>query len=227
MRPTRNFVRIPLFLALLGFWFVLSGRLDPTFLVLGAISAAAVTIMTQDLVADGLRGTLVAAGHPLRGAWRFGVYMVWLLWRIIVGNVQVAIVICNPRVPVDPRVLRFRTRIQSRFARVMLANSITLTPGTFTVDLTEDTYVVHCLVPRAAGDILSGEMQNMVARIFFEAGLAGKTRSSLVKGSMPLRSLRAGIAFTFNFIISGTTNSPGPRRPSSRLTRSNSALNTP
>ena len=63
-------------------------------------------------------------------------------------------------------------------------------------------------------------------RLYFWAGFAGNTCSSPVKGLTPLRSLRAGVVRTLSFIMSGITNSPGPRRPSSRLLRSRSAPKT-
>jgi multicomponent Na+:H+ antiporter subunit E len=67
-----------------------------------------------------------------------------------------------------PAELRFSTGLESRLARVVLANSITLVPGTMTMTLNEDEFVVHALTPAAADDLLSARMQNMIGSIFLE-----------------------------------------------------------
>jgi hypothetical protein len=70
--------------------------------------------------------------------------------------------------PIRPKLMVFRTDIRSDVGQVMVANSITLTPGTVTVDLQDGTYLVHALHPDTADAVVSGELQNMVAPIFGE-----------------------------------------------------------
>lgn len=72
-------------------------------------------------------------------------YICVLVWEIIKANFAVIKLITSSRYDLEPVLVRFKTDLKSKPARVLLANSITLTPGTITVSLEEDEYVVHCL----------------------------------------------------------------------------------
>jgi multicomponent Na+:H+ antiporter subunit E len=96
------------------------------------------------------------------------VYLGWLVSRMVVASVQVAYFVLHPRMPLEPAVLRFRTRMRSPLGRVILANTITLVPGTLTMHVDDDEYVVHALVPSAAADLLTARSQNMIGRMFLE-----------------------------------------------------------
>jgi multicomponent Na+:H+ antiporter subunit E len=162
--------RIVLFLVLVAFWFVLSDQYTPLFVVMGLASAALVTWLTAPLLATVL-GTerRQLSRLPLR-LWHTGAYLGWLTYSVFSSAVQVAWIVINPRVPPEPRMLRFRTSLDSRLARVILANTISLVPGTLTVRLEGDEYLVHALVPAAAENLLDGSMQTRIARMFFEEG---------------------------------------------------------
>jgi len=70
--------------------------------------------------------------------------------------------------PIDPQIVRFRTKWEGDLFLTIMANSITLTPGTVTLDIREGKFHVHALSRRVAADLLSGEMQKRVGRIFGE-----------------------------------------------------------
>ena len=72
-------------------------------------------------------------------------YAVVLVWEIIKANAAVVRMILSPRFQNEPVLIKFRTDLKTRMAKVLLANSITLTPGTITVSLEGDEYTVHCL----------------------------------------------------------------------------------
>ncbi|MFH1088091.1 MAG: Na+/H+ antiporter subunit E [Chloroflexota bacterium] len=159
------------FVSLFAFWLVLSGKYQAGFVALGALCAGAVTILTHDLVSVVFEYARIDKAGPqltLLRVCRFLGYLPWLFSRIVLGSIQVAGIVLNPRMPVAPALLQFRTRLQTPFARVMVANSITLTPGTITVILEEGRYVVHALIPSAAGHIVEAKMQNKVGAIFLE-----------------------------------------------------------
>ncbi|MGH7830615.1 MAG: Na+/H+ antiporter subunit E, partial [Candidatus Binatia bacterium] len=104
----------------------------------------------------------------LKAGWRLLAYFAWLLYSIVESNLQVAYIVLHPQLPIRPGLLRFRTRLRSKVGHLILANSITLTPGTITVDLTEGTYLVHALVPEAAGSLLEAKMQSKLEAVFGE-----------------------------------------------------------
>lgn len=160
------------FLVLFLTWLVLSGRYNPIFLLQGVVLSGAVTFLTRDIFYSIFEPYDEAAeagiGSLLLTGLRFAAYVPWLFYQIIKANFQVAYLVFHPRVPVDPHLLQFSTRLKGNIARVLLANSITLTPGTVTVRLEDGRYLVHALVPASAQGITDGTLQNKVAEIFTE-----------------------------------------------------------
>jgi multicomponent Na+:H+ antiporter subunit E len=163
-------LHITLFLTLLAFWFVLSDQYSPLFIAMGVASAVLVTWVMTPIVAAVLGGRSQPVSRVPERLWRIAVYLVWLAWNVLSSALQVAWIVINPRVPPEPKMLRFRTNLESRFARVLLANTISLVPGTLTVRLDGDEYLVHALVPAAAENLLDGRMQTMIARMFCAEG---------------------------------------------------------
>ena len=152
--------RVAVFLLLLGFWLILSGHYDLFHVAAGVFCAGLVTVLSADLLSLGGRET----GLSL---WRFFAYLPWLIWQVIVANFHVVYLILVPS-QIRPQIVRFRSRLTSDLARTTLANSITLTPGTVTLDIEGDEFVVHALSDRVARDLMSGAMEQRVARIFRE-----------------------------------------------------------
>ena len=158
------------FVALFGFWMALSWRLDPLYLAMGGTAALVITLATQRITSTIVHDDRVSpplTRIPLL-AWRFFAYTMWILGRIVTAGFQMARIIAARTPPIDPVELRFRTELASPMARTVFTNSITLVPGTLTVDLDGDMVVVHALFPSAADDLISGELQNRVARLFDE-----------------------------------------------------------
>lgn len=153
-------------LALLAFWAVLSGFFDPFHLSLGALSVAGVLWSVRRL------GDLEPAVRGLHaGTWlRWPAYIPWLLWQIVLSAWDVAKIVLSPRLPIEPHIVRFRCRMPHNVAHLTLANSITLTPGTVTLNLDDDEYVIHALTQPAGASLIppkgEGEMQARVRRIF-------------------------------------------------------------
>lgn len=160
MRSVRSVVW---FLLLLAFWQALSGRLDPLFLAMGAASAAAVTRLGVPLL-DGVLGT--AGEHPRTKVFKLLAYLLWLLARIPPAGLHVARVVLDPRLPPRPGVVRFRAGLASPAARTLLANSITLVPGTMTLAVEDDMITVHAFTPAAVADLASGATQRRIAAAF-------------------------------------------------------------
>jgi len=101
---------------------------------------------------------------------RFMRYLPWLIYQIMLANIHVAYLALHPKMPIEPRIIRIKTRLKSDLALVTFANSITLTPGTITIDIKEGVYYVHALSKKVSMDLLTGEMENRVAHIFMEDG---------------------------------------------------------
>ncbi len=96
---------------------------------------------------------------------RFFRYLPWLLWQIILCNVEIAYPVLSPKSLVDPQLVSFKPDLKTDLGIVTLANSITLTPGTVTVEANEEEFVIHAIWHKSAEGIISGEMQRKVKKI--------------------------------------------------------------
>ena len=103
----------------------------------------------------------------LLSTWRFLQYIPWLFYRIVLANLHVVYLIFRPG-EIRPRLIRFKTSLTGDLSRVTLGNSITLTPGTLTLDIDAGEFYVHVLSDKAAEDVVTGEMERRVAHVFLE-----------------------------------------------------------
>lgn len=157
--------------ALFIFWLILSGHFNLKYILLGVASAALVTLLSNDIFSAIFHYEEIEEVSSPPAALkllRFLAYMPWLLFKIIKANIQVAGIVLNPRMPIDPAILQFNTTMRRKVAQVILANSITLTPGTVTISLDEGRYTVHALAPGSVQDLVEAKMQNKVGEIFME-----------------------------------------------------------
>jgi len=157
------------FAVLAVIWIVLSGKLDLFHLSLGAICCGLVTMISGDLVFVDREKSSAAL---LREGFRliFG-YFPWLLWQVVLANIQVLSLALEPgrSTRLDPRIVRYRTSLSSDFARFVFANSITLTPGTITLEMLGDELYVHAINQEMA-DGIGGDMERRIAWIYGEEG---------------------------------------------------------
>lgn len=146
-----------IFLACLAFWLALSGHWDVVHLGLGAAAATFVSLLN--------RREAALTGMVRRLPWLI-VYAAWLLVEIVRANLHVARVVLDPRLPVDPVVVRVAMPVTDDLVVTTYANSITLTPGTVTLDVEEGELIVHALTPAMAAAVVSGDMARRIARVF-------------------------------------------------------------
>jgi len=142
-------------------WLVLSGHYDVMHLGLGAVSVVLVLVLSGDLRREEapLRGQRLRVG-------RFLAYLPWLAMEMVLSAWQVAKVVLSRSMPMNPSLVRFRSDQPNDLAKVILGNSITLTPGTLTVDIEGDEFLVHHLTDASRDDLLEGRMATRVAGLF-------------------------------------------------------------
>ena len=97
-------------------------------------------------------------------------YLVVFAWYVARGNIDVAYRVLHPTMPIRPGIVKAKTTLRSTAARALLANSITLTPGTLTVDIVEDVFYIHCINVHAGDeDVFAREIltrfEGLIARI--------------------------------------------------------------
>ena len=157
---------------LFALWLALSGDFAVEFLASGAVAAVGAVVFSELLFRGTHEGKFAPA--PASVAWllrtvaRFVLYLPWLAYEIVVANVYVAWLVIHPRLPIDPTLVRFETSLGSESGQVLLAQSITLTPGTVTVDASNGVFVVHCLSRRSRQGLAEGGIQRKIASVFGE-----------------------------------------------------------
>ena len=95
----------------------------------------------------------------------YALYLLLLLKEIILANISVARIVMSPKINVSPCIVRLKTRLKSSLHRAILANSITLTPGTLTLQLNDDELVVHCLMKEYIPDLVNSKFEKLLLKI--------------------------------------------------------------
>lgn len=129
-----------MFIVLMVFWVLMNNSFDLTILILGFILASIIA----GVVAKSL--TIFSDIRLTPKAFLYAVaYVFVFLKELILSNFDVAFRVISPKLPINPGIVEAKTKLKSPMARMILANSITLTPGTFTVEMKEDTLFIHCI----------------------------------------------------------------------------------
>ena len=139
------------------FWLLLSGHLEPLMLGFGLASVVLTVILIK-------RMTLIDhESYPLHLSSRIPAYLVFILRAIVHANIDVIKrIVTIKRKSISPQLIEVPVSLKTDLGRVIYANSITLTPGTVSVELTNEKIVVHALTKEAAIDLSSGEMAKSI-----------------------------------------------------------------
>lgn len=156
--PTQKILRRLLISgALIALWAMLSGEYDWMHLGTGVVVAFALTWYYAPARQDSL--------FPLL---RFLSFVPWQIWQVIKSNIAVARIVLSPRMNISPVFIRRRSGLRDERALTIFACSLTLTPGTLTVEIDHDHALVHALDTSFEQDLATGELDRQVARIFGE-----------------------------------------------------------
>ena len=151
--------RLSLAASLYAFWLVLSGIYTPFLLAAGAAASIAVALLAGRMeIAD-------REGHPLHLTFAALAYWPWLVREIMKSGWQVARIILDPRLPISPSLVRLRPSQRTAVGLVTHANSITLTPGTITIEADHREFLVHALTREGAAGVVDSEMDRRVCRM--------------------------------------------------------------
>ena len=134
-------------------WLVLSENFDRFHMGLGLISAFSVAWLNTD------RAPTRSPIPPLSIIW----YVPWLIVQVVKSGVHLSKIILDPALPIEPKLFRYRTELRESAGIVLLANSITLTPGTITLEVNEQELVIHAIDKHAAKDIINQQFEKRIA----------------------------------------------------------------
>lgn len=133
-------------------WLLWSGHYTGLLLGLGALSCALVLVLPQRTGFFDLEVYALHLGPRLPRFW------LWLLREIVTSNIRVARIVLSRKLPIEPTLISIDASELSIVSQATLANAITLTPGTVSLDVNRGTIEVHCLTPEAAASLRDGEM---------------------------------------------------------------------
>lgn len=122
-------------------WIIFNGKVTLEITLFGII----ISILVFCFICRYMDYSLAKEGKTYRNLFRGIAYVILLVYEIIKANLCVMKLIVSSKYEIEPVVVRFRTDLKGDASKVVLANSITLTPGTITIALKGDEYLVHCL----------------------------------------------------------------------------------
>ena len=126
-------------------WLTVNGRITTETVIAGAVVSAALHLLSRNFPSSRPLPFIPVLRHLPEGLFHLFIYLFILLVEIVKANLQVIRLVLSPVIEVDPCLVRFRTDLRTEAARVALANSITLTPGTLTVSLKGNNLLIHAL----------------------------------------------------------------------------------
>ena len=127
-----------LFVILLLFWLALNNSLKPTVVLIGIVVSAIVALLfcNKCSLFDDIKLTPKALVNTV-------MFLVVFVIELVKSNIDVTRRVLSPSLPINPGIVEVKTKLKSKFGRMLLANSITLTPGTLTVEVIDDSYFIH------------------------------------------------------------------------------------
>ena len=150
---------ISLLVVLTGVWLLWSGHYTGRLLGLGALSCGLVLYLSWRMSIVDEEGQPLGLGlRPIR-------YIPWLVWEVIKANIDVAKRVLSPSLPIAPTLARLPVTQKTSLGAVVYANSITLTPGTVSIEVDSDSILVHGLSRDGVTDLQDGRMAREVVRL--------------------------------------------------------------
>ena len=157
--------RVALFIILMGFWLIFTFSLKADRLIAGAVLSLVVTLFFGKYFVEHVGKFL----QPKRYAWAL-LYVVVFLWECIKANFDVAYRVIHPAMPIRPGIVKIKLNLKNDMARAMLANSITMTPGTISMDIIGDYIYIHWIhvsgSPEDYSREICGKFEKYIGKIF-------------------------------------------------------------
>lgn len=138
-----------IFTLLMAFWLLISASIHWQHILVGAIFSTILTVFWSNLNISSVNKT----NFTLMQAFLLARYFVLLGVEIVIANISVAMIVLNPKLPISPGIVIMRCDLERSLLRVLYVNSITLTPGTITVELEDNLLIVHALTEDVAHDV--------------------------------------------------------------------------
>ena len=174
-------------IALFGFWLLMSGFFTIKHLIIGAATSIAVAWITRPLL------LLPSAKNPEKAYLAFNLpyfkfisYYSWLIKEIVVTNIYMIKLVLSPKLLLEPMFVTFKKKMDNPVAHAVLGLSIVVTPGTVTIDIDDDVYLVHAIDRKLAEALVRPDGQE--AEIARRVGALFDEKADTKPESKPERS---------------------------------------
>ena len=156
---------LTVFILSMVFWIMLTLEFSVANLVVGA----AASVITSLIFTRFFIKNVYKLIQPKRYFW-FLVYLIVFIWECIKANIDVAYRVLHPAMPIRPGIVKVKTTLKSDLAKMLLANSITMTPGTISVDIIDDYLYIHWIYirsedPAVYTGMITGSFEKYIKRI--------------------------------------------------------------
>jgi len=154
-----------LFILSLIFWLLLTFEFSVPNIIVGVVASIICALFFGRVFITNTYKLL----QPHRYFW-FVIYLFIFIWECLKANLDVAYRVLHPAMPIRPGIVKVKTTLKSDMAKMLLANSITMTPGTISVDIIDDNLYVHWIYirsedPEIYTGIITGAFEKYIKRI--------------------------------------------------------------
>lgn len=157
---------LTIFILSLLFWLLITFRFTLPNLIVGSVASLLTTLLFGRYFLRNVYKFL----QPHRYFWLL-VFLFVFIWECLKANLDVAYRVLHPAMPIKPGIVKVKTELKSELARTILANSITMTPGTISIDIIDDYLYIHWIYvrsedPEVYTKIILGHFEKYIKKIF-------------------------------------------------------------
>lgn len=143
------------------FWLILCENISLETIIIGVLVCTFIAYLNKSLIFN-KKGKNIDLFNKTK---YWFIYIGVLIKEIFIANFNVAKIVLSPKMDISPDVVCFQSKLKSKFYKTMLANSITLTPGTITVDINDDTFTVHCLKKEYIDGLTNSKFEQILLKL--------------------------------------------------------------
>ncbi|SHK00866.1 Na+/H+ antiporter subunit E [Paramaledivibacter caminithermalis] len=158
----RDIISIKALVLYMIFWIILAEKIDFQVLLIGLL----INIMIYLFNKNGESSCHIGKRYQLIKRWKlFICYILLLMKEIVIASIDVASIVLSRELNISPRIIKFKTRLKGDLLKTILANSITLTPGTLTIEVKNDEFTVHCITKNQITGVKNSKFEELLLKI--------------------------------------------------------------
>lgn len=145
-----------------AFWIILAEKIDFQIILIGIFITAVISFYNLKNREGCYKGKRLLSLAKCR---LIICYLILLIKEIVIASFQVAKIVLSKELNISPSIVRFKSRLKGDLLKTILANSITLTPGTITIEINGDEFTVHCISSEQIEDVIDSKFEELLLKI--------------------------------------------------------------